>query len=54
MRPIEKVTKVSELELKFKRRSILLRLENGYFDDHIFYHAYYDIAFLNSFFFSER
>ena len=53
MRPIEKVLKVSELELKFKRRSILLRLENGYFDDHIF-HAYYDIAFLNSFFFSER
>ena len=36
MRPIEKVLKVSELELKFKRRSILLRLENGYFDDHIF------------------
>ena len=48
MRPIEKVTKVSELELKFKRRSILLRLENGYFDDHIFY-AWYT-AFLNSFF----
>ena len=37
MRPIEKVTKVSELELKFKRGSRLLRLENEYFDDHIFY-----------------
>ena len=50
MRPIEKVTKVSELELKFKRSCRLLRLgKNEYFDDHIFY-AYYDIAFLNSFY----
>ena len=53
MRPIEKVTKVSELELKFKRSCRLLRQgKNEYFDDHIFY-AWYT-AFLNSFFFSER